>query len=316
MAHAETKRHTVKRKDLLLPLLGLIVTVIGIAVPAYVAYELYSRGPSPEKRLEVEHSFTMNPAKNLSTLASKAHLTLTVEGKTVSNLVIAYDVLRNVGHAPLLPTDYFENLTVSVAPPWNIVIVDSSVGWQGNVSLRWKRKSDTTFEAEPSLLNPGDTVSTAIYLTNAQTLSDGDLGTTADPIIKWDARIINLPAISTRPSEHFDEGGDKYFPIEVRLHGHALLFTLITAMLFEAVYINLLVRAGLLHRIDWRAISLVLCASLLSFSAAESSAWYLFPTWWSRLNPSNAINACVLVTHWSALLALYLRARKRSMAEQ
>ena len=86
--------------------------------------------------------------------------------------------------------------------------------------------------------------------------------------------------------------------------GNAVLFTIVAAMLFEFMYINLLIRGGLLARVDWLGIGLFLFVSLLSFSAAESSAWILFPCWWSRLNPSYGINFCVLSVHWSCLIAL------------
>jgi hypothetical protein len=202
-----------KRGDLLLSLLTLAVGLITAAAPIYVAYDIYDRGPAPEKRLELKHWFVTNPTKNLSSLANKAHLILTVEDKTVGNLVIAHDLLRNTGRVPVLPSDYFQNLTVSVSPPWYIVAVESSKDGLGNVPLRWKRNSDTQFEAEPSLLNPGDSVSTVVYLTNtnvAKTLSIGP-----DPTTLWDARITNLRMISTASPERFDEGSDKYFPFEV-----------------------------------------------------------------------------------------------------
>lgn len=95
-----------KFKEFLFPLLTLIVAAIAIAVPAYVSYNLYGRGPSPEKRLEVDHALTTEPGKSASLFGSKTVLAVSVDGKAVSDLIIAYDILRNVGHAPVLPSDY------------------------------------------------------------------------------------------------------------------------------------------------------------------------------------------------------------------
>lgn len=300
-----------KGTQLLLGCLGLVVSAIGVAVPAYIAYDLYGTGPSAERRLELERGFKLNPIGAFSNLAGKAQVSIAFEGRPLRNLFVERDILRNTGRVPILPSDYVEKLTVSAQMPWTILDVDGALKAPGNVVLHWKRKSDTCFEAEPALLNPGDTASTDIYLTTVQDVSGPDVKQTLEPAVKWDARIVNLRAISPPQRPAADYGYDSFFPVLVFLQGKGLLFTLVAAMLFEALYIILLVRAGLLRTFDSMGILLLLCVSLLSFSAAESSAWFLFPSWWSRLVPSNGINFCVLSVHWVALLTLYFYARRQ-----
>jgi hypothetical protein len=186
----------VKGTQLLLGCLGLVVSAIGVAVPAYIAYDLYGTGPSAERRLELERGIKLNPIGAFSDFAGKAQVSIAFEGRPLRNLFVERDILRNTGRVPILPSDYVEKLTVSTQTPWTILDVDGSLKPPGNVVLHWKRKSDTSFEAEPALLNPGDTVSTDIYLTSLQDVSGSDVKQTLEPAAKWDTRIVNLRAIS------------------------------------------------------------------------------------------------------------------------
>ena len=305
-------RNPMNRADLWLKIVELLVASIGVAVPTYVAYDLHSKGPSAEKELEVEHSLKLNVTGGLSLVGEKAQLTLAFEGKPVGDIWVVRDVLRNTGRVAVLPGDYIGRIVLSTRRPWKILDVDSSLATPANVVLHWTRESETSFEADPTLLNPGDTTVTQIYLTNLDQNKPASGTEAGEPVTAWNARIINLHAISVRPTKSFVQGSDGFFPFEVVLFGNAVLFTIVAAMLFEFMYINLLIRGGLLARVDWLGIGLFLFVSLLSFSAAESSAWILFPSWWSRLNPSYGINFCVLSVHWSCLIALYLYARGRA----
>jgi hypothetical protein len=50
------------------------------------------------------------------------------------------------------PSDYYENISVSVLAPWRIQA--SKFDYKNNVRLNWKRINDTRFEAGSSPVNP------------------------------------------------------------------------------------------------------------------------------------------------------------------
>jgi hypothetical protein len=209
-----------------------------------------------------------------------------------------------------LPTDFYENLSVTVDRPWKIIAVENKEFLSPEIRLRWKRVNDTRFEAEPVLLNPGDRVDPVVYLTDTEFVDMGSPTSAAGrkgPVLRWNARIANLRGFSDPPDLLANESG-----IVVQLSGWALPFTLFAAVLFQALYMQLLSRAGFLPDWSWRSTSLVLCASLLAFAAAESSATYLFPNYLTRMTGVNHwLNAPWIVAHVFALLFLYWKARPR-----
>jgi len=279
-------------------------------VPAYIAYDLHGRGPAPEKHVELSHFSPINPLQDLSILGSRVTLSLQAEGHAIDNLVIAKGFLRNVGGTPIVPNDYHENLSVNVDPPWRIVAVENGRDFSGIVQLRWKRISDTRFEAEPALLNPGDLVSTNVYLTNLRFGLQSTAEKQPEAKVEWRVRITNLRALSEPPSL-LERLQARSFGATVRLSGWSLIFTIVGAALFQAVYLHLLSRARFLRQWTWRAIVLVVGASLLSFAAAESSAAYIFgpPLAPFASGVDNWINAPWIALHVVVLVLLYWRVR-------
>lgn len=282
--------------------LSIVVVLLTSAVPAYVAYDLYGRGPAVEKRVELTRFKFNYMMKGLSDLMEgPVAVTLTVNGQTIDHLLIESTTLRNVGRTPILPSEFHENLSVNVERPWNIVAVESPKKSPG-VQLRWKPISDSRFEAEPVLINPGDEVTTNVYLTNTQFKEKE-----SEPNIDWRARITNLRA--------FDEiSGERTvsYSVSISLSDWAVLFTIVSALLFQAVYLHLMLRAGVLCGWTWRSITLVLGAGLLSFAAAESSATYLFGNDFNEMfgrGVEHWMNAPWIVIHAAVLVFLYIKVR-------
>lgn len=296
---------------------ALAAVLLTAFVPGYVTYEVYRRGPSPEKRVEVTTLSTINPMKGLGALGDRITFTLRVEEQTLNNLFISYAFLRNTGSVPIVPTDYHENLSVNVPPPWKIVSVEAlGRDTPRGIVLRWKRASDTRFEAEPALLNPGDMVSTTIYLTNTslKTIQDVEKEADKEPTVEWKTRITNLRELSSPPPKTFTFGMG-LSPVYVYLRGASLAFTVVGALLFQALYLLLLDRAGLVERRTWQAVVFVLGASFLSFAAAESSATYIFGDPFTHLfggSPNHWLNAPWIVAHAVVVTWLYWRTRRRA----
>jgi len=162
------------------------------------------------------------------------------------------------------------------------------------------------------LLNPGDVVSVNVYLTNTEYAGAGAKDKQLKPDIEWKVRITNLSALSESPSER----SLTLFSIDVHLGDWSLAFTIIAALIFQALYLHLLSHAGLLRDWTWQSIALVLGASLLSFAAAESSATYLFGHPLGRMFGVNIgvthwLNAPWILLHVGILALLYRRTLQR-----
>jgi hypothetical protein len=132
----------------------IAVLLLTAAVPSYVAYDIYARGPAPEKRVELTRHPLIDPMKDLSALGDRVSLSLRVEKEVINNLVIAKAILRNSGTVPILPNDYHEKLSINVQKPWKVVAVENSKDFGLNIELHWRRVTDTRFEADPTSTEP------------------------------------------------------------------------------------------------------------------------------------------------------------------
>jgi hypothetical protein len=128
-------------------IIGLAVALLTIAVPAYIPYDLYGRGPSPEKRLEISDGLSSDVLAALSGIRDRSTISITVEDATYNNLIIVQTPFGNIGDVPVLPSDYHKKLSVSVDPPWKIVTVENDSFFRQGVVFDWERITDTRFEA-------------------------------------------------------------------------------------------------------------------------------------------------------------------------
>jgi len=249
--------------------------------------------------------------RDLSILGDRVTLSVRIEEETLDNLVIARTALQNVGTTPILPTDYHQNISVNVLKPWKIIAVENSqhfsVSQRQNVEFKWKRVNDIRFEADPALLNPGDTVVTHVYLTNTQFEGIAKIPEADRQVhVEWKARITNLPAFAGPPNR--SNATEDSLNIAVLLSGWALPFTIAVAMLFQALYLHLLSRSGQLDVIDLRGISIVLGVSFLSFAAGESISTYLFSNYLTRTaGVKHWMNLPWIILHVALLIVLYRR---------
>ncbi len=290
----------------------IFVGLLTAFVPAYVSYDLYGRGAIPERRIELNQMSVINPLRDLSGLGGKVSLLIRSQTESIDNIVIAKAYLRNVGRTPIVPTDYYEKISVNVKKPWKILAVGSDEPFR-EVEFKWNRVSDNRFEAVPALLNPGDTVSTMVYLTNTEHGRLSPPEKPEEPNVEWKARIVNMTTF-THPPNLFNQIAERNWGINVDLTGWALLFTIAAAMLFLALYLHLLSRASLLGGMGVTAIFIVLGASFLSFAAAESMATYLFGNTRSILGigVEHWINAPWIILHIIFLILLYVKGRRRT----
>jgi hypothetical protein len=174
------------------------------------------------------------------------------------------------------------------------------------INLHWKRVSDIRCEADPALLNPGDVVSTVVYLTNSQFTGTPTTGKEPGVRVEWAVRIANLHAITEVPSPDWcvSVGGDSIY-----LMNWGLAFTIIAALLFQALYLRFLSRVSPSWHWSWQSITLILGTSLLSFAAAESMKTYLFGNMISKImgrGIDHWLNAPWIVLNIAVLIYLFI----------
>ena len=284
------------------------------ALAAYVAYDLYNRGPNPEKRVELTTLSPINLLSGLSALKDKATMSVTVEGETYDNIVIAQAYFVNAGTAPIVPAEYHEKLSVSVDSPWKIVAVENGTSFGKKVMLEWRRISDTRFEAKPALVNPRDKFDVSVYLTNTEFSAPYPADEAPDPAVDWSARVTNLPEFSSTGDilERLQQEYSAFPPIRVHLSGWAVVFTIAVALVLQVTYLHLLARSGLVR--EWRlsSIGLVALTSLLSFVAAECLATYLFRNVMTYYGVDHWMNAPPLIINAALLAFLWWKVATRS----
>ena len=288
----------------------ILVQLFSAAAPIYIAYDIYHRGPTTEKRIELREYAPIDLKRDLSVLGDDVGVSLKFKNETLDNLVIIKAWLTNAGTSPILPADFHENLSVSTSKPWHIVAVENANDLPDEIKLAWVKANPDRFEAKPTLLNPGDTVTAVVYLTNTELENKRGSIKPNDVKLKWDTRITNLPKLAkvqTSFTEHFMEGGWGFI---VYLSGWSLVSTILGALLFQALYMHLLTRAGYIKSLSSYSILALLFTSLLSFSAAESISYYLFPTFLRYLGgPNYPVNVTIIVGNMLLLMWLYRKAR-------
>jgi hypothetical protein len=288
--------------------------LLGVFVPAHIARENYFKGPIPEKQIELTTITDIDPVRRLSSLGSKVTLTFRIGEQTFDNLVIAKAWLHNIDESPVLPADFHQNISVNVKEPWKILAVEDTGASRRGAQFKWKKINDTKFEAEPTLINPGDRISAEIYLTNTLFKQSPTTEQQPEPNVEWRARIVQMRGFTEKPPNSWlEKSQNRYWGIYIELSGWGVPFTIVTAMLFQAIYLYWSSRAGFLRTMHNPKILLVLGASLLSFACAESMATYLFgntvsdilgvPHWW---------NVPWIVLYWVALALLYRRAKPKT----
>jgi hypothetical protein len=210
----------------LIEIAQLVVSIIALgtgAVGANVAYQTFNRGSIPTKHLSAWNGSATDILDDLRN-ASDAVTTSVVDakGNKIDNLYSANISLVNNGNAPILPADYDGKVRLTIREPWSIITIKSLSDF-GAPQFLWQKVSNTEFNANPILINPGDLISLNLYLTSSVAKPDTDVLP-----ITWNARISNLsqieyPSLLLNNSPKFPE----LLPLSVGYSGNNLLLFLI-----------------------------------------------------------------------------------------
>lgn len=309
------------RENIFWNIISLVVMLITAAVPAYVAYDLATKGTAPKKRVELHKMPFINPMNDLAALGKEVSLSLNIRGQSANNFIIGKQWIRNAGDAPILPTDYHEKISINVQNPWKILAVENSGDLPNAIQFKWKKVTDTKFEAEPALLNPGDIVSTNIYLSHTNVGKPPYTGRSSAVNTEWKTRIVNMNDFIDVPyySLEFNKPGAKneIYGCQLFLYGWNYVFVIVVACLFFSLYLHLLGVSGSINKINPKSIVVIVISGLLSFAAAESSATYLIPNFFIKVGGvSHLMNAPWLILHMLFILYFYSKIKKQKTATE
>jgi hypothetical protein len=257
----------------LIEIAQLIVSVIALgtgAVGANVAYQTLSHGSIPTKHMSAWNSTAIDILDDLRN-ASDAVTTsvLDAKGNNINNLYSASTYLVNNGNAPIVPADYDGKVRLTKKDPWSIIML-KNLSDNGAPEFIWHRVSNTEFDADPILINPGDNISVNLYLTS----SDPKPNTDVLPMV-WNARIANLsqieyPLLLANAQSNFPE----LLPVRVDYVGNNLLLFLLVFTAYLSVYAYALSVFGYMSSVSRTTVYTVV-ASIFGLATTDATITYI-----------------------------------------
>lgn len=168
---------------------GVIITVIGLIISTYIAYDIYRRSIQ-FSAVTIEKRYNYNPIDFGK--ETKNRIAMLIDGNVTESVDVYLYSFANSGRSPILPTDYIEPIRVSVKEPWKLIAVDTDFSAPENIKLTWNKVTTNTFEMKPSLFNPGDNIGIIMFISNTEKSKSNDQDI---PDIQWTGRIVNIPSI-------------------------------------------------------------------------------------------------------------------------
>ncbi len=265
-----------KNEHRLWNVLNLLAIFSTAVVPAMMTW--YYVGRPVEKTLVSDQVFATNLIPSLDVLGDRLSLSMALDNIQVKNLISATMALTNEGSEAILPTDFYEPLTINVDRPWSVIAVVSN---DAPVSSKWHRINDQQFEADRTLINPGDSVRVSVYLTNTE-IEHPTKTQMKDLNLNWATRVANLRQITVRENIFLAEAKD-YWGVVTIFYGWRLVFFVALSMIFMAEYVNLLYRIVMLVRPKFEVVIWVVFAGLLSGTASDGITELIFPSVLTKL---------------------------------
>lgn len=280
-------------------IIAVVVGIIGYQLDQK-GYELetkkFREGQIPKKNLQIV-TYGGTDVTRLFKTFTDATFSINIAGKEVKSLYSISYHIENTGEAPILKSDFSENLTLTFPERWQILVLKNSKTVPPGFNPVWERISNHELQLKPLLINAGDKFSLEVYLSDTK---EGELE--ADEVHDelrgtWTVRIPTLSKIdikdpftrkvkSKKPIKKFDNMDIIKMALEGLVSGVDTLWTagflilpsewgvyaiLSLAAIMIFVYLNLLY--SLKVHSDFNKQSRIFCiimVSVFSFVASES----------------------------------------------
>jgi hypothetical protein len=288
-----------KREILPTIVMGLLA-LLQVVLPIWTQRHIYIEGPNPPKQVAVRYFPLEDPLSDINQIGANLSLNIKVRGQSISNILVEQTNLINTGEAPILPSDFVSNLSLKVAPPWQIVTIKNASSSHGNtIPVKWLKVTDREFQAPPTLLNPGDIIWVKVFLNDPALNGVKAENIVPIPKLQWGGHIINLtkfsypPNITTRVKQR-----TAYFPFVVSLEGSALLFTIVIFLASLSLYLVLMQKAKAFERWNIKSAVVMILLTFISLASAEAAATYIFGSMFTDIfGVSNMLNVPWIVAN-------------------
>lgn len=292
----------------------MLIALFTAVAPIYVTYDLEENRKSI-KEIKLKRYFINDLTDEFDSRPSEINYKITFKGKPLKNIIVLNEYIVNTGTEPVLPSDFFKPLSISVKKPWKILLIESKAKKNSNqITVKWSRLSEIKFEADPFLFNPGDKLSASIYLTteeNNYKLQKG-FGLSAPKITSWNARIVDVSHIIEE--KKVEKSGltsrlqkNQWPKIWVALYGYGLAFFLLASVVFFLLFYFLFRISYHFHDIkSWKCIVPICIFFGISISTAEVLSYYLFPNFVSELLGNSIIVNFLIIFIFIASISFLL----------
>ena len=151
-------------------IIALVIGVIGYQVDQK-SYDLetkkFREGQIPKKKLQISTIGGTNVMRLLERFTD-ATFSINMAGKELKNLYSIGYYIENTGEAPILKSDFSENLTLTFPERWQILVLKKSRTVPPEFNPVWERISNHEVELKPLLINAGDKFGLEVYLSDTE----------------------------------------------------------------------------------------------------------------------------------------------------
>jgi hypothetical protein len=262
--------------------LNIVAILMSALVPLYVS--LYTPNTFTQKRLQSFSPVTSDVTGAFAAfreLGNDIHISVTNNDFPIDNLAVSVVGIKNTGSVAIIPSDFYENLSINVDGPWRILAVKTTASPEPFI---WTKITNQRFEMPAQLLNPGDELQASVYATNTRYTQSPHSELTP----YWSAHVLNMQTIT--------KGNiNKVVPIAgllmVYLYGWSLIATLGGTIFLLIIYLNLLYRLEFIQSHRWSSVGAIIVSGIISLSSSEAMATYLVPNaLYSATGVSNLYN--------------------------
>ncbi len=181
---------------------ALVISTVVFGIIGYQqkqkSYELEAKkvreGQIPKKDFQIRTSGGTD-ITSLFEFYTDASFRIYMAGKEIKNLYSIRYFFENTGKAPILPSDFSENLTLTFPERWKILVLQNEGITPSEFNPVWEKINNYKIQLKPLLINAGDKFALEIYLSDTE---KGELD--KDEVSKklqgtWAVRIPNLSKI-------------------------------------------------------------------------------------------------------------------------
>lgn len=157
-------------------------------------YEKYKKGDIPEKKIQILNYGATN-LLNLLKSFTNSDFDLKIKDQRITSLYSSTFHIKNTGEAPILKSDFSENLSVKFPENWQILAFENKNMTPPEFKPIWKVIENNILQMEPLLINSGDEFSLEVFFSYDMNEIPKDVNVNKELEGTWSVRIANLKNI-------------------------------------------------------------------------------------------------------------------------